>query len=154
MSSYTPRGQSSATSEFVMRSPASAAFEHDSSIFAQQVPNILHVRCSFNNTVVSLTTPQGDCIAWASGGTVGFKKANRAGYEPAFQATRKVLDKVEAKLGPDVKRTGVHVKFKGFGPGKDAVWKGVRALGWMVKMVEDATPVAHAGCRPRKARRL
>ncbi|ORZ37597.1 hypothetical protein BCR44DRAFT_1498041 [Catenaria anguillulae PL171] len=90
---------------------------------------VLHVQASFNNTLVTITNHQGDAVAMSSGGKAGFKKANRAGYEPAYQATRQVLTKLETKLGDTAHTFGV-------------------------KAVEDVTPVAHGGCRPRKARRL
>jgi small subunit ribosomal protein S11 len=117
-------------------------------------PNILHVKATFNNTLITVTNDQGNVIAWSSGGGAGFKKANRAGYEPAYQATKLALNKVKTKLGDIIKQNGMHVKLKGFGPGRDAAWKCVLAEGWKVQTVEDVTPIAHGGCRPRKARRL
>ncbi|KNE61214.1 hypothetical protein AMAG_06962 [Allomyces macrogynus ATCC 38327] len=117
-------------------------------------PLVMHVQATFNNTLITITTTKGDAIASSSGGNAGFKKAQRAGYEPAYQAARIALAKVEDKQGESAKMHGVHVKFKGFGPGRDAAWKAVLALGWKVAKVEDVTPIAHGGCRPRKARRL
>ncbi|KNE59541.1 hypothetical protein AMAG_18199 [Allomyces macrogynus ATCC 38327] len=117
-------------------------------------PLVMHVQATFNNTLITITNTKGDAIASSSGGNAGFKKAQRAGYEPAYQAARIALAKVEDKQGESAKMHGVHVKFKGFGPGRDAAWKAVLALGWKVAKVEDVTPIAHGGCRPRKARRL
>ncbi|KAI9144045.1 hypothetical protein BKA69DRAFT_1015456, partial [Paraphysoderma sedebokerense] len=116
---------------------------------------VLHVKASFNNTIITLTDRLGNTVTWGSGGTAGFKKAQRAGYEAAFQATKIVLDKTVEKLGDMVRHHGLHMRFKGFGPGKDAAWKAVRSNGWAVKMVEDATPMPlGGGCRPPKQRRL
>ncbi|ORX89255.1 translational machinery component [Basidiobolus meristosporus CBS 931.73] len=118
----------------------------------QGFTHCLSVHASYNNTIVSLTNADGRVLVNASGGTCGFKKANRGGYEPAYQATTKVIEKVK-ELGLNI--GGLHVKLRGFGPGRDAAFKAVRSLSaWNITRITDATPVPFNGCRPRKPRRL
>ncbi|KAI9187673.1 hypothetical protein H9P43_002064 [Blastocladiella emersonii ATCC 22665] len=147
-SSYRPQGQQGELYG------GDAALSYATGGLEQPKPSVMHVKATFNNTLVTITNPNGDALASSSGGQAGFKKANRAGYEPAYQATKLALEKLEAKLGDSAKINGLHVKFSGFGPGRDAAWKCIGALGWPVNVVEDVTPIAHGGCRPRKARRL
>ncbi|KAJ2878202.1 hypothetical protein IWW38_006381 [Coemansia aciculifera] len=113
---------------------------------------ILHVHASSNNTILSLTDANGKVIVNASGGTVGFKKAQRAGFEAAYQAT--------ASIAATIKERGINVKamelrLKGFGAGREAAFKAVHSVtNWVVVRIVDATPIPFNGCRPRKARRL
>ncbi|KAK9768814.1 hypothetical protein K7432_000246 [Basidiobolus ranarum] len=118
----------------------------------QGFTHCLSVHASYNNTIVTLTNPEGKVLVNASGGTCGFKKANRGGYEPAYQATTKVIEKTK-ELGLNI--SGLHIKLRGFGPGRDAAFKAVRSLSaWNVTRITDTTPVPFNGCRPRKPRRL
>ncbi|ORX74888.1 translational machinery component [Linderina pennispora] len=113
---------------------------------------VLHVHASSNNTILSLTDANGRVIVNASGGTVGFKKAQRAGFEPAYQATVHIANAVREKAIPVNK---VELRLKGFGAGRDAVFKAVHSVtNWAVCRVVDTTPVPFNGCRPKKARRL
>ncbi|KAJ2454273.1 hypothetical protein EV183_001639 [Coemansia sp. RSA 2336] len=113
---------------------------------------ILHVHASSNNTILSLTDAKGRVIVNASGGTVGFKKAQRAGFEAAYQATASIANTVKER---NIPVRMVEIRFKGFGAGRDAAFKAVNSLtNWTVCAVADVTPVPFNGCRPKKARRL
>ncbi|KAJ1731612.1 hypothetical protein LPJ61_002452 [Coemansia biformis] len=113
---------------------------------------ILHVHASSNNTILSLTDAKGQIIVNASGGTVGFKKAQRAGFEAAYQATASIANTVKER-GIDVRK--IEIKLKGFGAGREAAFKAVNSLtDWVVCAVTDVTPIPFNGCRPKKARRL
>ncbi|KAI9474465.1 hypothetical protein LPJ78_002104 [Coemansia sp. RSA 989] len=113
---------------------------------------ILHVHASSNNTILSLTDAKGRVIVNASGGTVGFKKAQRAGFEAAYQATASIANTVKER---NIPVRMVEIRFKGFGAGRDAAFKAVNSLtNWTVCAVSDVTPVPFNGCRPKKARRL
>ncbi|ORX54590.1 translational machinery component [Hesseltinella vesiculosa] len=117
-----------------------------------QAPFQLHVNASFNNTIVTLTRPNGSPLVSASGGSAGFKKAQRSGYEAAHQAATQLLDKMNAK---NLQVPNVHIILKGFGPGRDAAFKAlVAGANWNVRRITDATPIPFGGCRPKKARRL
>ncbi|KAJ2631432.1 hypothetical protein H4R22_001979 [Coemansia sp. RSA 1290] len=113
---------------------------------------ILHVHASSNNTILSLTDAKGRVIVNASGGTVGFKKAQRAGFEAAYQATASIANTVKER---NIPVRMVEIRFKGFGAGRDAAFKAVNSLtNWTICAVSDVTPVPFNGCRPKKARRL
>ncbi|CAG8681727.1 16436_t:CDS:1, partial [Cetraspora pellucida] len=113
----------------------------------------IHIHASYNNTIVSLTNSRKDVLINSSGGLVGFKKAQRGGYEAAHQAAAALVEKVKEK---GIKIKNVEVLIKGFGPGRDAAFKAIASPEnpWTVKRITDSTPLPFGGCRPRKARRL
>ena len=110
---------------------------------------IVHIKSSFNNTIVSITDTEGNVIAWASSGGVGFKGSRKstpfAGQMAAQQAAEKA-----AKFG--VKE--VEVRVKGPGSGRESAITALQHAGITVKSIEDITPIPHNGCRPRKKRRV
>ncbi|KAJ1934227.1 hypothetical protein GGF37_006444 [Kickxella alabastrina] len=113
---------------------------------------ILHVHASSNNTILSLTDADGRVLVNASGGTVGFRKAQRAGFEAAYQATASIATTIKDR-GINVRK--VELRLKGFGAGRDAAFKAVHSVtNWVVCRVVDTTPIPFNGCRPKKARRL
>ncbi|KAI8388756.1 uncharacterized protein BYT42DRAFT_561122 [Radiomyces spectabilis] len=117
-----------------------------------QVPHQIHINATLNNTIITLTRPNGAPLVTTSGGSVGFKKAARSGYEAAHQAALQLLEKMHAK---NLQVNTLHMVLKGFGPGRDAAFKAlVSGHHWNVKRVTDATPMPFGGCRPKKARRL
>ncbi|KAI9268789.1 hypothetical protein BY458DRAFT_511065 [Sporodiniella umbellata] len=115
-------------------------------------PHQLHITASPNNTIVTLARPNGSPLITTSGGSAGFKKAARSGYEAAHQASLQLLEKMNTK---NLQVPNIHIVLKGFGPGRDAAFKALIAgATWNVKRITDATPVPFGGCRPKKARRL
>lgn len=117
-----------------------------------QAPHQLHINASPNNTIITLTRPTGAPLVTTSGGSAGFKKAARSGYEAAHQAAIQLLDKMNSK---NLQVPNIHIVLKGFGPGRDAAFKAlVGGSQWNVKRITDATPIPFGGCRPKKARRL
>ncbi|KAJ2030418.1 hypothetical protein IWW57_001197 [Coemansia sp. S610] len=113
---------------------------------------VLHVHSSSNNTILSLTDANGKVIVNASGGTVGFKKAQRAGFEAAYQATASIAATVKER-GINVR--SVELRLKGFGAGREAAFKAVNSVtNWAITRIVDTTPIPFNGCRPKKARRL
>lgn len=111
----------------------------------------LYIHASENNTILNLTSPDGKTLVQTSGGTAGFKKSARSGYEAAHQAALQLLEKKKAK---NLQIKYLHVIMKGFGAGREAAYKALVTGDWNIKRVTDATPVAFGGCRPKKARRL
>ena len=107
-----------------------------------------HIKSSFNNTIVTITDPQGNTIAWASSGNVGFKGSRKstpfAAQLAAEQAARRAQEH-------GVRRVDVYVK--GPGSGRETAIRSLQAAGLEVTGVRDVTPQAHNGCRPRKRRR-
>ena len=107
-----------------------------------------HIRSTFNNTIVSITDPQGNVIAWASSGHVGFKGSRKstpyAAQMAAEQAGRKAMEH-------GVRRVDVMVK--GPGSGRETAIRSIQTLGIEVIGIKDVTPVPHNGCKLPKRRR-
>lgn len=110
---------------------------------------IVHIKTTFNNTMVTITDLKGETICWASAGTCGFKGSRKstpyAGQMAAQQAAEKAV-----KMG--VKE--VDVKVKGPGAGRESAITALQTAGLIVKSIEDVTPLPHNGCRPKKRRRV
>ncbi|RDV83386.1 30S ribosomal protein S11 [Ammonifex thiophilus] len=110
---------------------------------------VAHIKSTFNNTIVTITDPQGNTIAWASGGTVGFQ-GTRKGTPFAAQLAAERAAKEAMEHG--VREVAVLVK--GPGSGREAAIRSLQAAGLQVSLIKDVTPVPHNGCRPPKRRRV
>jgi len=110
---------------------------------------IAHVKSTFNNTIVNITDPNGDSIAWASAGTIGFKGSRKSTPFAAQRAAEKAAD---AAIKNGVKE--IDVRVKGPGSGRESAIRSLQARGLKVRTIEDVTPLPHNGCRPRKRRRV
>lgn len=107
-----------------------------------------HIKSSFNNTIVSITDPQGNVIAWQSAGTVGFKGSRKSTPFAAQMAAEAC-----AKAAQDHGMRKVAVFVKGPGSGRETAIRSLQAAGLEVTSIQDKTPTPHNGCRPRKRRR-
>jgi len=110
---------------------------------------VAHIKASFNNTIVSVTDPNGDVICWGSAGTIGFKGSRKSTPFAAQRAAEKCAD-IAIKNG--VKE--IDVRVKGPGAGRESAIRSLQARGLKVRTIEDVTPLPHNGCRPRKRRRV
>jgi len=111
---------------------------------------VVHVRSTFNNTIVTVTDILGNTIAWASGGTVGFKGSRKSTPFAAQVAAEKC-----AKIAMDKGVRAVDVFVQGPGAGKEAAIRTLKGLfGQELEKLKDITPMPHNGCRPRKRRRM
>jgi small subunit ribosomal protein S11 len=110
---------------------------------------VVHIQSTFNNTIVSSTDPQGQVIAWASAGTVGFKGAKKGTPFAAQQAAESV-----AKRSMDQGMRQVEVFVKGPGAGRETAIRALQAAGLEISLIKDVTPIPHNGCRPPKRRRV
>ena len=108
-----------------------------------------HIKSSFNNTIISITDPQGNVIAWQSAGTVGFK-GSRKSTPFAAQMAAEACAKVAQEHG--MRKVAVFVK--GPGSGRETAIRSLQAAGLEVTSIQDKTPIPHNGCRPRKRRRV
>ena len=108
-----------------------------------------HIKSTFNNTHVTITDPSGAVIAWASGGTVGFK-GSRKSTPFAAQMAAEAAGRRAMEHG--MKRVDVFVK--GPGSGRETAIRSLGAVGLEVGAISDVTPVPHNGCRPPKKRRI
>ena len=108
-----------------------------------------HIKSTFNNTIVTITDPQGNVIAWNSAGTVGFK-GSRKSTPFAAQMAAEACAKTAMEHG--VRKVSVFVK--GPGSGRETAIRSLQAAGLEVSSIQDKTPIAHNGCRPCKRRRV
>ena len=108
-----------------------------------------YIQSTFNNTIITLTDPQGSVIAWSSGGTEGFKGSRKS---TAFAAQR--AGDSAARKGRDQGLRQVEVHVRGPGPGREAAIRSLQAAGLFVTSIRDVTPIPHNGCRPPKRRRV
>jgi len=110
---------------------------------------IAHIRSSFNNTIVSITDPRGNVVAWSSSGTSGFK-GSRKGTPFAASVAAETAARKAMEHGLRV----VEVFVRGPGAGREAAIRSLQSAGLEVNMIKDVTPVPHNGCRPPKRRRV
>lgn len=110
---------------------------------------VVHVKSSFNNTLVAVTTPTGDVLLRGSSGKLGFK-GSRKGTPFAASQIGSALAKDMATMGI---RT-VEFNLQGPGSGRDSVVRAIQASGFNVTTLRDVTPLPHNGCRPAKKRRV
>jgi small subunit ribosomal protein S11 len=108
-----------------------------------------HIKSTFNNTIVSITDPQGNVIAWASSGHVGFKGSRKSTPFAAQLAAENAARKAQEH---GVKKVDVFVK--GPGSGRETAIRSLQAAGLEVGAISDVTPQPHNGCRPPKRRRV
>jgi len=108
-----------------------------------------HIKTSFNNTIVTLTDPEGNVIAWESAGSAGFK-GSRKSTPFAAQMAAEAAGRRAMEHG--MKRVDVFVK--GPGSGRETAIRSLGAIGLEVGTISDVTPTPHNGCRPPKRRRV
>ncbi|MEO6651103.1 MAG: 30S ribosomal protein S11 [Ilumatobacteraceae bacterium] len=109
---------------------------------------IVHIKSSFNNTIVTITDASGNVISWASSGAVGFKGSRKSTPYAAQQAAERAAN---AAMEHGLRR--VEVQVKGPGSGRDTAVRSIQNSGIEVTSIKDVTPVPHNGCRPPKRRR-
>ena len=113
------------------------------------VHGVVHIRSTFNNTIITITDREGNVLSWASAGNVGFK-GSRKSTPYAAQLAAEAASRRAQEHG--VRRVDVLVK--GPGSGRETAIRSLQASGLEVIGIKDATPVPHNGCRPRKRRRV
>ena len=110
---------------------------------------VVHIKSSFNNTIVAISDTDGNVISWASGGNVGYKGSRKstpfAAQLAAEQAARKAMEHGLRK---------VDVVVKGPGSGRETAIRAIQNVGIEVVGIKDVTPVPHNGCKPPKRRRM
>lgn len=110
---------------------------------------IVHVKATFNNTTITITTTDGDTISWGSAGAVGFKGTRKS---TPFAAQRASDRAASAAIRHGLKE--VEVRVKGAGSGRESAIRALSNAGLKVTLIEDVTPLPHNGCRARKRRRV
>ncbi|QTA38707.1 30S ribosomal protein S11 [Thermosipho ferrireducens] len=108
---------------------------------------VIHIKSTYNNTIVTLTDPDGKVIIWGSGGTAGFE-GTRKGTPYAAQLAADKVAKEAVRLG--IKKVDILVK--GPGSGREAAIRTFQAAGLEIGIIKDVTPIPFNGCRPKKKR--
>ncbi len=110
----------------------------------------IHIRATFNNTIITVTDPQGATLCWASSGTAGFKGSRKstpfAAQLAAAAAARQAVS--------DFNMREVEVFIKGPGPGRESALRALNPAGLTVTSIADITPIPHNGVRPPSKRRV
>ncbi|MCD4825415.1 MAG: 30S ribosomal protein S11 [Phycisphaerae bacterium] len=114
------------------------------------VRGVVHVKATFNNTLITITDNNGDVLTSESSGSVGgFKGSRKSTPFSATRAAESAANKAK-KMG----LVEVEVRVKGPGSGREAAVTGLQSAGLKILSIEDITPIPHNGCRPRKKRRV
>jgi small subunit ribosomal protein S11 len=110
---------------------------------------VVHIQSTFNNTIVSVTDPGGNLIAWSSSGVQGFKGSRKS---TPFAAQLAAEDAAKKAMEHGMRNVEVYVK--GPGAGRESALRALQAVGFNILMIKDVTPIPHNGCRPPKRRRV
>jgi small subunit ribosomal protein S11 len=110
---------------------------------------IVHIRSTFNNTIVTVTDAQGNVVSWSSAGMQGFKGSRKSTPFAAGVAAENA-----AKKAIDLGMKEVEVFVKGPGAGRETAISSLAAAGFTITLIRDVTPIPHNGCRPPKRRRV
>lgn len=108
-----------------------------------------YVNSTFNNTMITITDPQGNTIAWSTSGANGFK-GSRKSTPYAAQIAAEDAGKKAQEHGMRV----LDVEVKGPGSGRESALRALQSLGFTITSIRDVTPIPHNGCRPPKRRRI
>ena len=111
---------------------------------------VMHIQATFNNTIVTLTDPEGRSVSWASAGSVGFKGSRKGTPYAAQQAAVAAAGVARDQYG----MKSVEVRVKGPGAGRESAVRALATAGLHINAIKDVTPVPHNGCRPPKRRRV
>lgn len=116
----------------------------------KHVPSgIAYIQATFNNTIVAISDPGGNVLAWSSAGSLGFRGSRKGTPFAAQQAAQRV-----AAAAVDSGMRVVEVRVKGPGSGRESAIRALAAAGLEIRAIKDVTPVPHNGCRPPKKRRV
>jgi len=110
---------------------------------------VVHIQASFNNTIITITDPNGNVVSWSSSGRRGFKGSRKSTPFAAQTASEDA-----ARRAVDLGMRSVSVLVCGPGGGRESAIRALAAAGLKVNWIRDVTPVPHNGCRPPKRRRV
>jgi small subunit ribosomal protein S11 len=110
---------------------------------------VMFIHSTFNNTIITITDPDGKVLTWASGGMVGFKGSRKSTPFAAQLAAEKALKDAE-----NFGLRSLDVRVKGPGAGRESAIRSIGSTPLQVRSIKDVTPIPHNGCRPPKKRRV
>lgn len=116
----------------------------------KNIPNgVAHIQATFNNTIITITDPVGNVIAWSSAGAKGFKGSRKS---TPFAA--QIAGEDCAKRAQENGMRSLEVFVKGPGSGRESALRALQSVGLIITFIRDVTPIPHNGCRPPKRRRV
>ena len=110
---------------------------------------VVHIKSSFNNTIVTISDVSGNAVSWSSSGAMGFRGSKKSTPYAAQMAGEDAGRKAQEH---GVKTLDVEVK--GPGSGRESALRALQSIGFIITAIRDVTPIPHNGCRPRKRRRV
>ena len=110
---------------------------------------IVHIKSSFNNTIVTISDVSGNAVSWSSSGSMGFRGSKKSTPYAAQIATD-----AAGKKAYDIGLRKLDVLMKGPGSGRESALRALQNIGFIINNIKDVTPLPHNGCRPKKKRRV
>ena len=110
---------------------------------------VVHIKSSFNNTIVTISDVSGNAVSWSSSGSMGFRGSKKSTPYAAQMATD-----AAGKKAYDVGLRKLDVLMKGPGSGRESALRALQSIGFIINNIKDVTPLPHNGCRPKKKRRV
>ena len=110
---------------------------------------VVHIKSSFNNTIVTISDVSGNAVSWSSSGSMGFRGSKKSTTYAAQMATD-----AAGKKAYDVGLRKLDVLMKGPGSGRESALRALQNIGFIINNIKDVTPLPHNGCRPKKKRRV
>ncbi len=110
---------------------------------------VVHIKSSFNNTIVTISDISGNAVSWSSSGSMGFRGSKKSTPYAAQMATD-----AAGKKAYDVGLRKLDVLMKGPGSGRESALRALQNIGFIINNIKDVTPLPHNGCRPKKKRRV
>ena len=116
----------------------------------RQIPSgVVHIQATFNNTIITVSDPSGNVVAWSSSGSQGFR-----GSKKSTPFAAQIASDAACKKAYENGMRSVEVLINGPGAGREAALRAVQSAGLKVTVIRDVTPIPHNGCRPPKRRRV
>lgn len=116
----------------------------------KNIPNgVAHIQATFNNTIITITDPVGNVVAWSSAGAKGFKGSRKSTPFAAQIAAEDCARKAQ-----EHGMRALEVFVKGPGSGRESALRALQSVGLNITFIRDVTPIPHNGCRPPKRRRV
>ena len=109
---------------------------------------VVHIKSSFNNTIVTISDVSGNAVSWSSSGSMGFRGSKKSTPYAAQIATD-----AAGKKAYDIGLRKLDVLMKGPGSGRESALRALQNIGFIINNIKDVTPLPHNGCRPKKKRR-
>ncbi|MBN2287985.1 MAG: 30S ribosomal protein S11 [Candidatus Glassbacteria bacterium] len=132
-----------------MASPSKKGSKVKKKVRQVETEGMVHIKASFNNTIVTVTDLNGNTILWGSAGKSGFKGSKKS-TPFAAQTVAESCGREAVNLG--MKK--VHIRVQGPGGGRESAIQALQGAGLTIKSIRDVTPIPHNGCRPPKRRRV